>query len=504
MKKPTINLLLGLPLLLALLLAGCAGSPLLGASPYNPPIPPLNSEPAITAGTSLQYWRGDKTWQALNAAALAPGTVANEPLLSGGSGGYSGYAPYTISGSSGSAYSLDGFLTTGGTQTVTNKDLTSATNSFPTNFVTTGGTQTLTNKTLTDASNSFPSNFVTTGGTQTLTNKTLTSPTMTGPALGTPTSGTLTNCTGPWLPSIGGTVNGDTAFAPGNVTFTGLSAPSAPTAANSGTAGIVTAGAHTVEVTFLTASGETLAGTASGSVTADGSHQIAVTAIPIGPAGTTGRNIYVNQASGSTWYLTSNGGPTLNNNTATTYNINVADATLGTGNYVATPTLNTTAGIIYGVPFWPYFTGLRLITTSGSYCGIWYQDNANQGIIGICDPNLGIFDANNNPIITWDSYYWCIHLNRNIAHLYSSTTNGFAGSFTATGGSAGTPTVVSNNQVTVNTLLTSLVPTNAAADTLYKAGFYCAPANNIASTSFQVNFDGTPAGTETFNYSMVN
>ena len=37
---------------------------------------------------------------------------------------------------------------------------------------------------------------VTTTGTQTLTNKSLTSPTLTAPVLGTPSSGTLTNCTG--------------------------------------------------------------------------------------------------------------------------------------------------------------------------------------------------------------------------------------------------------------------------------------------------------------------
>ena len=34
-------------------------------------------EPAITAGTTAQYWRGDKTWQALNKAAVGLGNVDN-------------------------------------------------------------------------------------------------------------------------------------------------------------------------------------------------------------------------------------------------------------------------------------------------------------------------------------------------------------------------------------------------------------------------------------------
>lgn len=63
--------------------------------------------------------------------------------------------------------------------TLTNKDLTSGTNTFPTSLATLTGTQTLTNKDLTSETNSFPTTVVTTTGTQSLSNKTLTAPTVT-------------------------------------------------------------------------------------------------------------------------------------------------------------------------------------------------------------------------------------------------------------------------------------------------------------------------------------
>ena len=81
------------------------------------------------------------------------------------------------------------------TQTLTNKDLSSATNTLSTSVVTLTGTQTLTNKTIDTASNTI-TGAVTLTGTQTLTNKTLTSPILTTPALGTPASGVLTSATG--------------------------------------------------------------------------------------------------------------------------------------------------------------------------------------------------------------------------------------------------------------------------------------------------------------------
>lgn len=61
-------------------------------------------------------------------------------------------------------------------QVLTNKNLTSATNSFPTSLATLTGTQILTNKNLTNATNTFPSSLVDLSTVQTLTNKTLSAP----------------------------------------------------------------------------------------------------------------------------------------------------------------------------------------------------------------------------------------------------------------------------------------------------------------------------------------
>lgn len=134
-----------------------------------------------------------------------------------------------------------GSVTRTGTQALTNKDLTSGTNTFPTlNQNTTGNAATATNLVassstavslgtieLGHASDTTLSrsasgtlavegiDVVTTSATQTLTGKTLTSPTLVTPVLGTPSSATLTNATG--LPVSGIVASTTTALGVGSI-----------------------------------------------------------------------------------------------------------------------------------------------------------------------------------------------------------------------------------------------------------------------------------------------
>lgn len=71
---------------------------------------------------------------------------------------------------------VDASITASSTSTLTNKNLTSATNTFPSTLATLTGTETLTNKNLTSGTNTFPSSLATLTGSETLTNKTLTAP----------------------------------------------------------------------------------------------------------------------------------------------------------------------------------------------------------------------------------------------------------------------------------------------------------------------------------------
>jgi hypothetical protein len=81
-------------------------------------------------------------------------------------------------------------VTPNSAQVLTNKDLTSGTNTFPSSFATLTGTQTLTNKDLSSGTNTFPSSFATLTGSQTLTNKTLTAPVLISPEERTTVSAT--------------------------------------------------------------------------------------------------------------------------------------------------------------------------------------------------------------------------------------------------------------------------------------------------------------------------
>lgn len=111
--------------------------------------------------------------------------------------------------------------------------------------------------------------------------------------------------------------------------------PKKLTAALAGSSGSVDAGVHRYRATFVTADGETDGGVISSAVTAttaDG--KVNLSAIPLGGSRVTSRKIYRTAANGSDYLLLA----AISDNTTSTFQDNVADASLGAG----CPTENTT------------------------------------------------------------------------------------------------------------------------------------------------------------------
>lgn len=142
--------------------------------------------------------------------------------------------------------------------------------------------------------------------------------------------------------SVVGTLNLAAVQPTGPINFVATATPGTLTAGAPTAGGSCTAGSHTFKVTFLNAIGETLPSSVSATQTCGANATVPLTAIPVGPPGTTGRNIYANQAAGATWFLVA-ASPVLANNTTTTYSFTTADGSLT----VAAPGSNTTAGAVF-------------------------------------------------------------------------------------------------------------------------------------------------------------
>lgn len=97
------------------------------------------------------------------------------------------------------------------------------------------------------------------------------------------------------------------------------------TATASGT-GVVTAGTHNVAVAYETATGFITKLSVPRTVTVSGTQQIALTSVLIGPAGTKARYIFMTQANQTEYFFVPGG--VINDNTTTTFNINVTDLAL--------------------------------------------------------------------------------------------------------------------------------------------------------------------------------
>jgi hypothetical protein len=98
----------------------------------------------------------------------------------------------------------------------------------------------------------------------------------------------------------------------------------APIAVDSGSVGLLNVGAYYYAITYVTAGGEEVLGSVSNIVTLTFAHKIDLT-FSLGYSGTLTRNIYRTTAGSSTLYYLDS----IPNNTTTTYQDNIADASLG-------------------------------------------------------------------------------------------------------------------------------------------------------------------------------
>jgi len=159
--------------------------------------------------------------------------------------------------------------------------------------------------------------------------------------------------TSTWLPgtATGGSANpnrmkGTTNYVTDPTTPTLITAPSTAPTAVAGAAGNPN-GVYRYAVTFVNGTtqnlGETGAGTSETGTTTLTSQQGSLTSVPVGPAGTTKRNIYRTLAAGGVGTEKFVG--TIADNSTTTFTDNIADGSLGAN----IPTVNTTAAVRFNM-----------------------------------------------------------------------------------------------------------------------------------------------------------
>ena len=181
-----------------------------------------SKEPAIATGSTLQFWRGDKTWQALNPANVGLSNVSNNAQW------YSGYHPTTLVGYgiTDTPWTGMGYLISGGALgTPSSGTLTNCT--FPTlNQSTTGSAATLTTaRTIAGTSFNGSANialankFIVQGTSDAgLSGPQFLGALATGVVKNTTTTGVLSIATGADLPAMSSTVGGAVPTPPNDAT----------------------------------------------------------------------------------------------------------------------------------------------------------------------------------------------------------------------------------------------------------------------------------------------
>ena len=253
---------------------------------------------------------------------------------------------------------------------------------------------------------------------------------------------------------------------PTSLALTRLAMPSDPVVTLNPVAGNLN-GTYTYCVSFVTADGET-----GNDIATVGDYpvnqQISLTNIPIGPAGTIARKIYRGKSSSYDLNLLT----TINDNTTTTFNDNVPDATVaaaqklpknnttggnllvnGELNYMATevavligPNVAPNNSGVYSVyiggdcaknnhfGYWNVFIGFRAgeeNTTGYEVVNIGYR-SGGQNTGGHYNTNIGVYAAENNQV---GSERTNVGYSAGLSGLSSSATNlgAFAGSAIVTG-----------------------------------------------------------------------
>jgi hypothetical protein len=285
--------------------------------------------------------------------------------------------------------------------------------------------------------------------------------------------------------------------------FAKLSTPGAPSVGSPTTGGSVDIGTHSYKVTFVTANGETTGGTASGTVnvTTSGTQTVPLTAIPTGATGTTARNIYRTVAGNTGNYLLVG---TINNNTTTTFNDTVADASLG----VAAPSSNSATTSTNNASLsWNAVTGAtsyRIYRGTSSNNESVYQTSATNsftdtGAAGTAGSvptaskwgtlGVGTSSANANIDVEGTALF---RADANSSSSFQIQNPGGASILTA-GNSVSSSTVINEN-LTTNTPTGTLL-NNAT----YSAGNYVQLTNGSSSVNGELDY--TPALSATSDYS---